>query len=72
MPIHYIGLNFYGLYKRQNYDGSDSESITQLAMNVLRNEGREIDLAPETNLLIKVSEKSIERIVMKGWLRKAG
>lgn len=48
------GLNFYGLYLRRNFDGSESESITQLVANVPAGEGREISLEPNTNMQIKV------------------
>jgi len=48
------GLYFYGLYLRRNYDGSQSESITQLAADIPTGEGREINLQPETNMHIKV------------------
>ena len=48
------GLNFYGLYKRKNYDDSESESISQLAVDVPMNEGRELELQPGTDMTIKV------------------
>ena len=51
----HTGLYFYGLYLRKNYDGSQSESITQLATDVPTGEGREINLQPETNMHIKAS-----------------
>ena len=35
-----------------NYNGSQSESITQLATDVPTGEGREINLQPETNMHI--------------------
>ena len=40
-----------------NFDGSESESITQLAVNVPRNEGREINLEPNIPMEIKVAAK---------------
>jgi len=55
------GLYFYGLYLRRNYDGSQSESITQLAADIPTGEGREINLQPETNMHIKV------RLALKAW-----
>ena len=50
----FIGLYFYGLYQRRNYDGSMSESMTQLAVNVQMNEGIDINIQPMTTIDIKV------------------
>ena len=49
-----LGLNLYGLYQRYNFDGSQSESVAQLASNVQYNSGQETSLEPGTVLNIKV------------------
>ena len=46
-----------------NFDGSESESITQLAVNVLRNEGKEINLEPNIAMEIKVCDKITKSIL---------
>ena len=48
------GINIYGLYKRSNTDGSESESITQLTDNLVMNKGNEISLEPNKPMDIKV------------------
>jgi hypothetical protein len=48
------GIHFYGLFQRTNSDGSQSQSITQLAANVAMNSGIEINVQPLTQLHIKV------------------
>ena len=45
---------FYGLYLRENFDGSESESVTPLALDVPMNEGRDVELSPGTPMFIKV------------------
>ena len=56
MYIHkiHVGLYFYGLYQRRNIDGSESESIIQLAVNIQMNTGIEINIQPNTRIDIKV------------------
>ena len=49
-------LNVYALYQRPNVDGSYSESVTVLAQDVGQNTGRDIDLEPNIQLQIKVSQ----------------
>lgn len=49
-----IGLNFYSLYLRRNADGSQSESIAQLANGVESNFGRDVSVQPNLDTQIKV------------------
>lgn len=49
-------MYFYGLYQRRNVDGSESESITQLAVNLQINQGIDINIQPMTIIDIKVME----------------
>lgn len=49
-------MHFYGLYQRRNIDGSESESITQLAVNLQINQGIDINIQPMTIIDIKVME----------------
>lgn len=49
-----VGLYFYGLYHRKNTDGSESESITQLAVDLPRNSGIDVNIQPGTHTTIKV------------------
>ena len=48
------GINVFGLFKRSNIDGSESETVTRLIDNLRMNEGREIRLEPGKKLHIKV------------------
>lgn len=52
------GLSVYALYFRVNVDGSKSESVAQLASNVLYGSGEEVNLEPGVLLQIKVSQNS--------------
>ena len=52
--FHSEGINIYGLYKRSNTDGSESESITQLTDNLIMNKGNEISIEPNKPMNIKV------------------
>lgn len=49
-------MYFYGLYQRRNVDGSESESITQLAVNLQINQGIDVNIQPMTIIDIKVME----------------
>jgi len=49
-----LGLNFYSLYLRRNADGSQSESIAQLANGVEPNFGRDVSVQPNLDTQIKV------------------
>lgn len=44
----------YGLYQRNNIDGSESESVMRLVDNLKMNEGKEISLEPNKRMQIKV------------------
>lgn len=61
MYMYIVGLYFYGLYQRKNIDGSESESITQLAVNLLMNNGLDINLQPSTKMDIKVRNLSYNK-----------
>lgn len=55
-------MNYYGLYHRVNYDGSKSESIIPLAVNIQLNEGEDISFEPDTSVTIKVTAHLIVHI----------
>ena len=52
--VIYAGMNYYGLYLRKNFDGSESESLTPIALNLQLNEGMETSFEPDTPVDIKV------------------
>ena len=57
-------MNYYGLYLRRNYDGSQSESITPIAVNLQLNEGMESSFEPDTPVDIKVTSVSLDTIAV--------